>query len=117
MKFYISILMTLFVVFGFVNVGQEAVCVKDIKFEQKKIAILKCESQLKHHNVWGDHGKSYGIAQFQLKTFNYLKTLANKPELRWKNCQDQLWLFDWALKNGYGKNWTCYRKCSNRRNS
>ena len=82
------------------------------KFQELKIKILNCESGLKHHNVWGDNHKSYGIAQFQLRTFNYLKEKANMPKLKWKSLKDQLWLFDWSLRNGYEKNWTCYRKCT-----
>jgi len=43
-----------------------------IKFQELKLKILNCESGLKHHNIWGDHHKAYGIAQFHLRTFNYL---------------------------------------------
>ena len=83
-----------------------------IKFQELKLKILNCESGLKHHNIWGDHHKAYGIAQFHLRTFNYLKNKANQPKLKWKSYKDQLWLFDWSLRNGYAKNWTCYRKCT-----
>jgi hypothetical protein len=78
--------------------------------EQEKLEILLCESGIKHDGVWGDGGKSYGVAQFQKATFNDLKEKAGRPELRWKNRADQLWLLDWALRHGYGRYWSCYSK-------
>jgi hypothetical protein len=78
--------------------------------EEKKLEILLCESGIQHKDVWGDGGKSYGIAQFKFATFKELRKLAGRPELRWKNRDDQIWLLDWALRHGYGKYWTCYQK-------
>lgn len=92
-----------------IEIGQATII--NTEFDKLKIKILNCESNLKHKNIWGDNHRSYGIAQFQLRTFNYLKNRANRKELKWKSIDDQLWLFDWSLKNGYAKNWTCYRKC------
>lgn len=80
----------------------------NFEVEREKLSIILCESGAMHHNVWGDGGKSYGIAQFQYRTFNDLRTQAGRPELRWKSRDDQLWLLDWALRHGYGKYWTCY---------
>jgi accessory colonization factor AcfC len=77
--------------------------------EKEALQIVMCESGGKH-DVWGDLDKpypAYGIAQFQKRTFNYFKKLAGKPELKWKNQDDQLWLLRWAIRNGYSKHWTC----------
>ena len=80
----------------------------DLEIEKQKLNILLCESGCKHTGVWGDGGKSYGIAQFQYKTFCDLKGEAGIPSLRWTNREDQIRLLDWALRHGYGKYWTCY---------
>lgn len=85
----------------------------DLWVEKEKLVILSCESKFRHDNLWGDNGKSYGIAQFQEITFNELKKRADKPRLKWKNQADQLWLLDWALRNGYASKWTCSTKSKN----
>ena len=94
------------------NVDSLLIQLSDTKYElsiaKQKIHIIACESSGYHHGVWGDSGKSYGIAQFQLGTFKDLRTEAGKPELKWMNKADQLWLLDWALRHGYGKRWTCF---------
>ncbi len=81
---------------------------QDAEIEREKLQILTCESGIRHEGIWGDGGKSYGIAQFQYATFKDLRTQAGRQDLRWKNMHDQLWLLDWALRNGYGRYWTCY---------
>ncbi len=83
-------------------------------WENQKEQILECESDNRHYDTGGkikkgDGGRAYGIAQFHKKTFEVLKKLARRPELDLKNKDDQLWLFDWALKNGHAHNWTCAR--------
>ncbi|MBI5449357.1 hypothetical protein HY948_03515 [Candidatus Gottesmanbacteria bacterium] len=80
----------------------------DIRIEQVVQRIIICESQGKY-NVVGDGSKSYGPAQFQQKTFNWMKAQAGQPELHWMNSEHQIWLLRWALKNGYGNHWSCYR--------
>ncbi len=82
----------------------------EIAIEREKLSILACESGIRHEGIWGDGGKSYGVAQFQYATFKDLRTQAGRPDLHWTNMQDQLWLLDWALRNGYGRYWTCYRR-------
>ena len=86
-----------------------ALCAEDMRLEAQKLQILKGESGLKHDGVWGDGGRAYGIAQFHLPTFQRLKKLAGRPELNWKKKGDQLWLFDWAIRNGHAHNWTVAR--------
>jgi hypothetical protein len=78
--------------------------------QKHMLDIIICESSAIHENVWGDGGKSYGIAQFQYATFKELRGKAGRPDLRWSKQDDQLWLLSWALDNGYGSKWTCYEK-------
>jgi hypothetical protein len=66
--------------------------------------IMQCESSLRY-NVWGDDGKSYGIAQFRKETFYEFASLA-RQEMK----AEKLWPAQWALDHGYGNRWTCYRK-------
>ncbi|MFP4019329.1 MAG: hypothetical protein ACLFUH_08765 [Bacteroidales bacterium] len=78
--------------------------------------VIECESDWRHYNksgylLEGDQHlprQAYGIAQFQVRTFRELKNKAGKPELRLENKEDQIWLLKWAIKNGYGKKWSCY---------
>lgn len=70
--------------------------------------IIHRESTGRHEGVWGDKHlpyPAYGIAQFQKRTFNWMKKLAGRTDLSWKNEDDQRWLLAWALKNGYGSHW------------
>lgn len=74
--------------------------------------VMKCESPEGKHNIWGDLNyphKAYGILQFQKRTFIWLSKISGKKGLHWKNEKDQKELFFWAVQNGYGKLWTCYR--------
>ncbi len=81
---------------------------EDIKTEQIVQKIIICESSGKY-NARGDGGKSYGPAQFKNATFKWMKVLAGRPEIQWKNPQHQVWLLRWAIGNGYGGHWTCYQ--------
>ncbi len=81
-----------------------------LEVEREKLSILLCESGISHEGIWGDGGRSYGIAQFQFATFKDLRGQAGRPDLQWKRRDDQLWLLDWALRHGYGRYWTCYGK-------
>lgn len=73
--------------------------------------VTTCESSNRHENVWGDGGKSYGVAQFHKRTFDWMKKLAGHPEYDWKNRENQISLLSWAIKNGYGSHWqTCYNR-------
>ena len=82
---------------------------QEIEIRNLADKIIECESGGKHDGVWGDGGKSFGIAQFQKITFNELK---EKAEMKWLNYyerNDQIILLKWALQNGYGYHWTCYK--------
>jgi hypothetical protein len=79
----------------------------EIKYQRQAQRIIECESNGRHRNLWGRDGE-YGISQFKHKTFGWLKVLAQKPHLHWKQEKHQVWLLKWALKNGYGHHWTCY---------
>lgn len=87
-------------------------------------AILLCESSNRHYEKdgrvrFGDDGISRGIAQFRKETFYEFAALAIKQHKwpfkypNWFNEEQQLWLLNWGLDNGYGRRWTCWRKLQN----
>lgn len=110
LTFLILIMMSFFFILVFAAGSKGDSVTRDIPFEKQKLQILKCESDYRHDGLWGDGGKAYGIAQFHKRTFNRLKVEAGMPQLRWKSLQDQLRLFDWALRNGHAGAWTCASK-------
>jgi hypothetical protein len=71
--------------------------------------VTNCESSNRHEGIYGDGGKAYGIAQIWEATFHRLARTMGRPELRWKDKRDQLIVLSWAIRNGYGKEWTCGR--------
>lgn len=73
------------------------------------ISIIECESSGKH-NAIGDDGVSYGIAQFRKETFQEFAKQAGFKGMIYHNPIHQLKVMNWALDNGYGYRWTCYRK-------
>lgn len=73
-------------------------------------AILDCESDFRHDDLYGDNGMSYGWAQFQFKTFRWLKKLSGLNHLNYEDKEDQVTLLAWALANGRGGEWSCYHK-------
>lgn len=73
------------------------------------VAVLICESNLRHEGVYGDKGNAYGIAQFWASTFRTFKMLAGM-DLDYKDMDDQIELFSWAMANGKQNHWTCYDK-------
>ena len=73
--------------------------------------VINCESG-GVHDRWGDKDRphsSYGVAQFQKRTFDELAKKATLPDPDWKSSAQQVQLLIWAIQNGYGKRWTCYR--------
>ena len=83
---------------------------EELKYEEIVQKIIACESSHRY-DVWGDGGLSFGPAQFQYKTFQWMKQQAGKPYLRWKNPKHQIYLLKWALQNGHERHWlNCYRK-------
>lgn len=74
------------------------------------ISMAECESSVRHNGVYGDNGKSYGIMQFQRPTFDLFKGISGIDGLEYENEKDQIVLTAWAVKNGFGDHWTCYRK-------
>ena len=71
--------------------------------------ITDCESGDRHEGIWGDSGMAYGRWQFWEKTFYWLADLTGYKNLNWKNEADQDRVGMWALENGYGYLWTCFR--------
>lgn len=76
------------------------------------VIVLLCESNLQQE-IFGDHGNAYGIAQFWKSTFDAFKKEAGMPFLNYKNMDDQIELYSWALANGHSNSWTCYTKTVN----
>ena len=74
--------------------------------------ILDCESGRKHHNIWGDNGLSYGIAQFQEPTFYEMAQKAGLQNPNWHNQHQQILLLKWAIWQGIAKkHWQrCWRQ-------
>jgi hypothetical protein len=83
--------------------------------------IMECESSLRS-NVWGDDGKSFGIAQFRKETFYEFSVMA-REEMKaaklwpaiWSHPQHQVFLMNWGIDHGYGNRWNCYRKIKHTR--
>lgn len=84
---------------------------KQVKKYRLMSAIIDCESGGKH-DVYGGLGKehpAYGIAQFQERTFYWFAAKMGF-EGQWTSRRDQLKVLSWALDNGYGNHWDCYKK-------
>ena len=102
----------------YMMVDSQLSMVNQIDYDFMADQVIACESggEMK----WGDLNykengvsiPSYGVAQFQLRTFNMLKVKANKPFINYYSEQDQKWLLKYALVNGFGNLWTCYRNMS-----
>lgn len=95
--------------------GFQAGVIKAQEIQQEKVYesivenITYCESRDIHDRTsWAG---AYGRAQFMERTFNWMKGLAGKSELQWRDEEDQMWLLNWAVRKGYGSHWqTCYRQ-------
>jgi hypothetical protein len=90
-------------------VTAEESCYRVTDTDRKALKIIQCESSCRH-DVYGDKGLAYGIAQFHKPTFNEFKLKAGRPELNYKSEEDQIWLLKWAIENGRTRHWTCARK-------
>jgi len=71
--------------------------------------VIECESSGRT-TVYGDDGDAFGILQFHQKTFNWLKKKSGMKNLKRSSPIDQIKLFQWAVRHGYGGLWTCYRE-------
>lgn len=88
------------------------------------VKVIACESSWYEHKV-GDGGKSFGLPQFKRSTFamlskkamrdpefvsdfRYIERKISRPVFRYPS--HKLLLAQWAMANGYGEHWTCYRK-------
>jgi hypothetical protein len=63
--------------------------------------VIDCESG-GIHDVWGDKDRpysSYGVAQFQKRTFDELAKKATMSDLDWKNPTHQVRLLIWAIRS------------------
>lgn len=69
--------------------------------------IISCESGGKHE-VYGDGGRAYGIAQFHKSTFEAMAKKSGCENCRYTSRIDQLRLLSWAYDNGKINKWSCY---------
>ena len=78
--------------------------------------VIACESQYNEHAVnWKDSHRlskgSHGVAQFSRETFiGFAKQMDRQDYDNPYNPNQALDVASWAIKNGYGNQWTCFRK-------
>lgn len=78
--------------------------------------VISCESQYNEKAVnWKDSHKlskgSHGVAQFSKETFLGFAKQMDRPDYNDPyNPKQALDVSSWAIKNGYGNQWTCYSK-------
>ena len=90
------------------TINENANLKKELLKYEKAINVIECESNGKHHGVWGDNQKSYGALQIQQATFKELSEEMGKPNLHWWRFKHQLQVFFYALENDKAKKWSCY---------
>ena len=82
----------------------------DSRIEDIVDRLIQCESGGKNITIIDSNGlESRGILQYQDKTwewFSKLSGITGKPT----NDEDAKKMTRWAVKNGYGENWTCWKK-------
>jgi len=72
--------------------------------------VIQCESEGNNVEIIDTNGRwSRGIAQFQDETWQRLSTKAGIDGKSTEPEKARAVLL-WAIKNGYGNEWTCYRK-------
>lgn len=71
--------------------------------------VIECESSFRHSNIWGKAGE-YGWLQWKEQSFYYLMKLSPYKKLNWKDARHQYLLASWAIENGHGRHWSCYKK-------
>lgn len=81
--------------------------------------VIKCESGYNPDAVnWSDSHKlskgSHGIAQFSKETFMQFAKQMGEDYTDPYNAREALDVAGYAIKNGYGRHWSCYRTYLNR---
>lgn len=66
--------------------------------------VIKCESNFRHANLYGDGGKAFGVAQYHRDTFD------KNCKGDYYNANDQLICFFEMFKKGLKNHWSCWRK-------
>lgn len=77
---------------------------------KKEVAlkVAACESEYKT-TALGDNGKAYGVFQFHKPTFTEFAKKFGDDSLEYKNVEHSIELAMWAISQGKGAHWTCYR--------
>lgn len=77
--------------------------------------VISCESGYNENAVnWRDSHKlskgSHGVAQFSKETFiGFAKRMGHEEYDNPYNPKQALDVASWAIKNGYGNQWSCYK--------
>ena len=79
----------------------------DVSFADM-IAVIKCESNFRHENVYGDGGRAYGLCQFHKPTFD-----DNCEKCNYYSIDDQIDTMAKMFSLGLQHHWTCYKKLFN----
>jgi len=66
--------------------------------------VIKCESNFRHANLYGDGGEAFGVAQFHRDTFD------KNCKGDYYNANDQLICFSEMFKKGLKNHWSCWKK-------
>lgn len=87
---------------------------KSVRISATAERVVSCESNWRA-DVYGDNGNAYGPAQFWKSSFYRMKQDAIDAGapfwyFEYTNPTDQVILLNWALNNGYGREWTCWKK-------
>lgn len=88
--------------------AQAPLLAPDQQLEATINRLIQCESGGKNVVVLDTNGKySYGILQYQLATWNWFSSLSGingEP----MNQEDAVKMARWAIKNGFGPQWSCW---------
>lgn len=82
---------------------------KDIQTNNTIQKLIQCESRGKNIKIVDSNGYySYGILQFQRSTWNDFSRESGIIGDPMKE-NDAIRMTRWAIENGYGKRWTCWK--------
>lgn len=81
-----------------------------MQYQALILKIIQLESSGRHDGCWGDNYTSYGICQWQEKSFNYWKNKMRMPWLEWKDRSHQIELMDLVIRAGHGAEWSVFKK-------
>jgi hypothetical protein len=72
--------------------------------------MIALESSGRHDGCWGDGGAAYGWLQFHKATFYFYSKKYGLTGVDWQNKEDQFRLAYMMVRDGYGREWTVYKR-------